>query len=149
MRSHWKFRLNGALKHAEAEAKKFPGLLIYAFVVNGAKIGEDRGYYELYQNFLASKKVAPDGDIRIVPMNVDDFNVAAGNLFFDLGENLHFSPDILLRTLDTVHQAVLAPALPEEITEGWMMNLFLNTVKDGVTKTQEELVLGQGPGMPF
>ena len=148
--NYYSIQVEEAIEHGRAEAEKYPGLPVYALVINGAKIGEDRGYYGLYHSLLGSKDVDLEGSVRIVPINVDDFTVAMGQLFFDLGpESLYYSSDILMQTLETIYQAVRPATLPEEIKEGWMSELLLNSVKEGVAKAQEDLVLGKGPEPPF
>ena len=147
---YYAIQLDEALDHGTKEAEKYPGLLVYALVINGAKIGEDRSYYGQYHSFLAENDVDLAGNVRIVPINVDDFAVAMGQLFLDLGpDSLYYSSDILMQTLEAVYQAVRPATLPDEIKEGWMSALLLNSVKEGVAKAQQDLVLGKGPELPF
>ena len=143
-------QMGEALRHGGEEAEKYPGLPVYALVINGAKVGEDRGYCGLYHSFLESNKDDFADNLRIVPINVDDFNVAMGELFFALGpESRYYSPEVVLQTLNAVYEAVRPTSLPEEIKEGWMSALLLNSVKEGVAKAQQEVVLGEGPEPPF
>ena len=111
------------------------GRPVYAVLINGVRIGEERDYADDFRAFAAKEGVGPGAPVRLVAMCADDLAAAVGDL--------SLNPDPSLLRFDS---SVLA-----EVFDELIQGLHSGSVeKDWMHETWKRVVLGRysGGGAP-
>lgn len=122
---HWLGQLEQAVRHAETLHGQPPNTPVYALVVNGGRIGEDRTLQKAYRKFIRDKKLKSNGGVRVVPMAHID--IAQALLSLDAkfpDKRLWFDSRRLAQAFDAMIRRLLrnqpAPG------PGWMAEVLIN-----------------------
>ena len=139
-----KFReqLTWGYNHCVKTREKYPGLIVYCLLINGAESYKNNRHHDLYRSFLKQNSLDATSDIRMLPWCAKDFAALTGDMFFDLTpEQIHQGSDVLLAALDAVMQLKTQTLLPDD--RMWMNQCFRETFQ-----AQSNLALDEtkGPG---
>ena len=125
--------LNRAIEIRDATSDD---VVIYVFVANLRKIGQNQMLQKVYRKFVerAAKDLQPMGRIRYVLMRASEFSTALKRLLQLYDHGLGFESNHLAEAFDTLHEIMLGDAIPNETD--WMAKKMEEIVTDGVERDQ-------------
>lgn len=122
---HWLGQLGQAVRHAKALHKQAPKTPVYAMVVNGGLIGEDKDLQKAYRKFIKDEGLKPNGDVQVVPIASMDLARALISLDREpLGEPLWFGAGRLAQAFDAMIKTLLSPR--SNLAANWMAQVLIN-----------------------
>ena len=140
-----KTQIASAVTHAEAELKKHPSRLIYALLINKARVHREWTFYNCFRETLSDHGITEaGGNIRFVPLSTADFVRWLGFRSRTQGANsLHFGAHVLAAALDAVHNIIMSSAsdLPDphkEKKDMWVVNRLQKTIKKLTKKKKKK-----------
>ena len=122
---HWLGQLDQAVRHARTLRKQYPSTPVYALVINGGRIGEDKALQKAYRAFVKDNGLKRDGGVRVAPMSHVD--IAYALLKLDggaLGKGFWFGASRLAQAFDAMIGRLLNPRPTPN--EGWMAQVLIN-----------------------
>ena len=124
--NHFLTQLNGAYKHAKAEAKEHGEVTVDVLLINGCPFYDgSKVFHRRYLEFVHENALDEDSAIRIVPMYAPDFAIAMGTLFFEIeGDTEKLGPRPLFIAIRSMLRVILQPKLPSKTT--WMIDMFVD-----------------------
>ena len=128
--------------HCVATSNKYPVLIVYCLLINGAESYKNNRHHDLNRSFLKQRSLDATSDIRMLPWCAKDFAALTGKMFFDLTpEQIHQGSDMLLAALNAVLQLKIQTLLLDDRI--WMIQRFRERFQ-----AQENLALDEtkGPG---
>lgn len=127
---HWLRQLGRAVLHARTLHEQAPNTPVYALVINGGRIGENRALQKAHRAFVRDNGLKRDGGGRVVPMSHVDIAYALLKLDGEsLGERFGFGAGRLAQAFDAMIGRLLNPRPTPG--EGWMAQVLVNAGTGG------------------
>ena len=128
---HWLGQLGQAVRHARTLREQDTNTpVVYALVINGGRIGEERKLQKAYRAFVRDNGLKRDGGVRVVPMSHVDIAHALLKLERELpSERFWFGADRLAQAFDAMIGRLLNPRPTPG--EGWMAQVLVNAGTGG------------------
>ena len=134
-------QLSQALDHAAQLAEESGEEPVYALVINAGRIGSDTVLQDVYRSFVKSKKIKPDGPVRLLPIYTGDLAVALRDLEVGLSpDRFRFGADVLAEVFETLHDGLMQSEPNGD--PDWMCKAWTDIIDAGPTQS---LGIGRKP----
>ena len=124
-----KCQFEQALRHAKEELAARKAKTVYALIVNRGDFGGSAELQRHCASFVRENNLAPDGDVRLVPISGKDLSDALLKLSKRHPKaGMRFSPEALFNCFDQIIDGLRQPTPPSK--PGWMADLIVRCAWD-------------------